>query len=199
MVLKAKNVRKNYKVRNRLYVIWLFGMIGCFAFGFSNPIAAQEPLESPYSGYLELGGPAGLGSINVERQVYGIKNWIVKGHLGFFLLPQGSLTKVPNSYFYPFGLHLLNGENHQLEIGIGGMVTLNNDGFLEGSESASKWGLYGQGFLGYRWEIMQSDWFLRAGYVPLYHPEMEKASAPSIAEIANNWAHWGSLGIGMRF
>ena len=177
-----------------LPLIWLLCALACVV------APAQDiPSRNSYSGYLELGGPAGIGSINAERQIVSPYNWKLNGKIGFFIQPNGSLTRVANSYFLPFGLHLLWGRTHQLEVGAGSMLTINNDGFLEGAEAASDLGLYGQGFLGYRRAIGDGSWFLRAGYVPLYHPDMDAASAQDFGAVTGNWAHWGSIDIGTHF
>jgi hypothetical protein len=160
-------------------------------------LKAQDKPESPYDLYLELGGAAGIGSINIERHIWQRQSWELRGRLGLFILPHGNLTKVSNSYFYPFGFSLLYGGKHQLEVSVGGLLTHNNDGFLEGTSKKGRWSLYGHGFLGYRWQLGNGSWFLKAGYVPLYHPEMKSASAPPIGRITGNWAHWASLGLGL--
>lgn len=176
-------------------------VLSCLVWGLACVVApAQEvPTRNSYSGYLELGGPAGIGSINAERCIVSQYNWKLNGKVGFFIQPNGSLTRVSNSYFLPFGLHFLWGRTHQLEMGAGSMLTVNNDGFLEGAEAVSEPGLYGQGFIGYRRAIGDGSWFLRAGYVPLYHPEMDAASAQDFGAVTGNWAHWGSIGIGTNF
>ena len=164
----------------------------------SNPLNGQETSKNPYHLLLELGGPAGIGSINVERQFWRYKNLQIKGRAGLFVLPHGSLTKVANSYFYPLGVTLLWGEKHQFEFGAGGLVTYNNDGFLEGTTQNDKWGAYGHAFLGYRLQLGKGSWFLMGGYVPLYHPNMNSASGPPLTRITGNWAHWASVGIGIN-
>ncbi len=163
----------------------------------ADALKAQNNPESPYDLYLELGGAAGIGSINFERHIWKRQSWELKGRIGLFILPHGSLTKVSNSYFYPFGFSLLYGEKHQLEVAVGGLLTHNNDGFLEGSAKQGSWNLYGQGFLGYRLQLGKGRWFLKAGYVPLFHPEMQSASVPTIGHITGSWAHWASLGVGL--
>lgn len=164
----------------------------------ADSLKAQNQPESPYDLYLELGGAAGIGSVNLERLIWHRQTWELRGRLGIFILPHGSLTKVSNSYFYPFGFSLLYGEKHQLEVAAGGLLTHNNDGFLEGTSAKGSWNLFGHGFLGYRLQMGKGSWFLKAGYVPLYHPEMQSASAPSIGHITGNWAHLASLGIGLN-
>jgi hypothetical protein len=164
----------------------------------ADALKAQNKPESPYDLYLELGGAAGIGSINLERHIWQRQSWELRGRLGLFILPHGSLTKVSNSYFYPFGFSLLYGGKHQLEVAAGGLLTHNNDGFLEGTSAKGKWNLFGHGFLGYRLTMGKGSWFLKAGYVPLYHPDMQSASAPTIGHVTGDWAHWASLGIGVN-
>lgn len=164
------------------------------------PASGQSEAPGRYTGFIEFGGPAGLGSINVERRLATVPSWEVKARLGFLILPHGHLTKVPNSYFYPFGINFLKGRNaHHLETGIGGMLTVNNDGYLEGIDQRSSISLYGQGFLGYRWIPEDKKWFLRAGYTPLYQQDNDPGAFPVASFVGDNWVHWASAGFGIRF
>lgn len=175
-------------------ILILFGAVG-----WAQQVPASFQNGQRYSGYLELGGPTGIGSVNVERRLWSTAKYEVKARAGFFLLPNGSLTRVKNSYFLPLGFHWLKGRIHQLEIGTGTMLTVNNNSFLEGKGASADPEVYGQGFLGYRWQQVEGGWFLRAGYVPLYHPDMEAPSAESLGAITGSWMHWASVGIGMNF
>ena len=173
----------------------------CLMMGFigrSNAIG-QESEPGRFTGFVEFGGPAGPGSINVERRLTSKDKWALKGRLGFFILPHSHLTKVPNSYFYPLSFNFLaGGSDHRLELNAGSLITANNDGYLEDTDDDAYLGIYGHGFIGYRW-LPNDNWFLRIGYTPLYHPNIDAESVPVASMVTGKWLHWGSMGFGMRF
>lgn len=128
--------------------------------------------------FLEVGGSAGLGSINYERSL-GQKNQIeVKWRAGFSYYRIDKNTG--HSLIFPLlGEILVGKETHFLECGIGQTLTINTQG---------NFFLLTPVVLGYRFQPKEKKLFFRAAYTPIISYLLDF-----------QYQNWGGLSIGYRF
>ena len=149
-----------------------------FFFVILSLLAFKQSLPGQESRlYLELGGSAGLGSVNFERTFVqgerGALAWRV-GLSGFY-----GDASTGFSFIVPLVLYYYHGEGpHKVEIGLGQGVTLGLKG-----------GIFFQTIpiLGYRWQPEDRKLFLRFTYTPLVSYLIDF-----------QWRHWFGISIGTR-
>lgn len=126
---------------------------------------------------LEIGGSAGLGSINYEHQIFreSFLHWQLR--YGFSLLPIDRNNGT--NLIFPVMLHtLLGAKDHKLDLAAGQALSLTTRGqvFLVAPLAA-----------GYRFQPTDRRVFLRLAYTPLlsYLVDLQ-------------WQHWAGITIGYR-
>lgn len=158
----------------------------CLFFTQFECIAQSESKPSDETAFLEVGGFAGLGSINYEKMLVtkGICSLGPRFGLGFNRF-MDYRDKFNPDFAIPLALSMHAGKNWKGEFGIGitysNVVHAGTD--LEPERQSA---MHLNGNIGARYQNMNGGLMIRIGYSPLI-------------ERFNYFRHWAYLGIGIAF
>lgn len=144
---------------------------------FTSINHAQENSSKQRIIFLELGGSAGLASVNYEKEFKSINNLSLRYRVGFSFAPIDKNNG--SSLIFPLMVHGLIGQNkHKLELGIGQGITLTTRLHFFSLTTPA---------IGYRFESPESKWIFRATYTPL------------ISYLVDfQYQHWAGLSVGYK-
>ena len=146
--------------------------------------------KSKSSIYLELGGAAGLWSMNYDRELWGInENFRLHGRVGLGVYSEFNGAGFPDVMIPVSGIVLCGKSKHRLEAG-GGITyynwtlrdALKADGFSRRSD------LLGHLILGYRFQKLEGGLMFRVTYTPIINNYSNKP-----------FEHWAGGSIGYTF
>lgn len=128
--------------------------------------------------FLEVGGSAGLGSINYERNFLDREQLDLNWRVGFSFVPIDRNNGT--NLIFPVLVHALIGpQAHKLELALGQGISLTTKGSFFAVTTP---------VVGYRLQKEDRPWYFRAVYTPL------------VSYIIDfQWQHWGGLSIGYQF
>lgn len=150
---------------------------------------SKNPAKNAF--FIELGGNAGLYSLNYDR-IYLYKEKLkLSARIGLAINPKGKL--IEQVYLVEQNIILFQNPHH-LEIGIG--IT-NQRQYNESCNTIGKylWEniLYGSTRLGYRYQKQDDGLFLRAGLTPIFMQQSDCGFNASYFQL------WAGFAIGMSF
>lgn len=130
------------------------------------------------SGYLEMAGSGGLGSLNYEKNFTAIKNTSLtwSGGLSFAPIDKNNGTGI----VFPIMLHSLSGKSAgKLELGIGQGITITTRGHFFILATAA---------VGYRHQAPDKNFFYRITYTPIVSYLVDF-----------QYQHWAGISFGYSF
>jgi hypothetical protein len=163
-----------------------------FSFGWAQKSTAQI-IDLRHAVYAELGGSAGIWSLNYDLMALNINNFKVGARVGFGFLREGypgttidMHIPITANFMYAFK------EKHHAEFGIGTQIasyqirsvqTATDTGFVRKKEAL------GNMTLGYRFQSPKGGFMFRAFYSPFFYQD----------GIYFRYEHWAGLSIGYAF
>jgi hypothetical protein len=183
-----------FKLKNSFYLIFFIGisLLSEAQDDYLGPKArdyAKKPAKT--AGFIELGGNAGLASLNIDRIYYYKENFKTSARFGF--APHFNNIYVEQIYVLENNFIFLKNPHH-LELGIGMTIqrrynerpNQNDNYFWENL-------LFGDTRFGYRYQKQDDGFFLRAALTPIFMSKDAEGFHPNYFQL------WGGVSVGVSF
>ena len=172
-----------------LRIICVVLIIGC---SFGQQSNAQS-VDLKHAVYAELGGTAGIWSVNYDLMALNINNFKIGARVGCGFLSEGYVgstvdVHIPLTINFMYALK----ENHHIELGLGTQIasyeirrvqTATDKSFVRKTEALGNY------TLGYRFQSPDGGFMFRAFYSPFFYQD----------GIYFRYEHWGGLSVGYAF
>jgi hypothetical protein len=165
-----------------------------FSFSFSKAQkSSNKIIDLKHATYLELGGTAGIWSLNYDLMFMNISNFKVGARLGLGMLGEGYSgttvdVHIPITVNFMYAFH----KNHHIELGVGTQIRsyeirsvqfAADTGFVRKSEALGNFSF------GYRFQSPDGGFVFRACYSPFFYQD----------GIYFRYEHWAGLSLGYAF
>ena len=168
-----------------------FIMVMAILFATKNTLTAQNDLN--HSVYLELGGSAGIYSLNYDLIFLNFNSFKVGARAGLQLLKEG-YEGTTMDYFVPITTNFMYAFNqkHHIELGVGtqiasyeirSIISETEIGFVRKTEAL------GNATLGYRFQNPEGGFMFRAFYSPFFYQD----------GVYFRYEHWAGISVGFTF
>ncbi|MDF2447789.1 MAG: hypothetical protein K0R26_293 [Bacteroidota bacterium] len=176
-------------------VSWIFTFLSFLSFAqdeyvvFSPRDYVKNPAKT--AGYLELGGNAGLYSLNIERIYHYREKIKLSVRIGF--APHFNGIYIEQIYITENNFIFLKNPHH-VEIGLGGTMQRRFNE-LPGKPDRYVWEniVFGVGRAGYRYQKQDDGFFFRAAITPVI------TSRDALGFHSNYFQFWAGLCLGLSF
>jgi len=167
-------------------------LITIFSFGWAQKSTAQI-VDLKHAAYLELGGTAGIWSVNYDLTALNISNFKIGARVGFGFLTEGYAGTTIDLHI-PLTVNFMYAfkKNHHVELGIGTQIasyeirsvkSATDIGWMRKTEALGNY------TLGYRFQNPDGGFVFRAFYSPLFYQD----------GIYFRYEHWAGVSVGYAF
>lgn len=183
---------KNDKTNRMIARIISIVLITIFSLGWAQKSTAQI-VDLRHAVYAELGGTAGIWSVNYDLMALNINEFKIGARVGWSFLTEGYAGTTIDMHI-PLTVNFMYAfkEKHHIELGIGTQIasyeirsvkTATDTGFVRKTEAL------GNCTLGYRFQSPDGGFMFRAFYSPFFYQD----------GIYFRYEHWAGLSVGYAF
>ena len=183
-----------FKLKNSycLFFFLIFSLLSRAQDDYAGPIGrdySKKPAKT--AGFIELGGNAGLYSINIDRIYYYKENLKLSARLGF--APHLNTIYIEQEYVAENNFIFFKNPHH-LELGLG-MTVQRRYNERPNQIDNYFWEniLFGVARCGYRYQKQDDGFFVRAALTPIF------MSNDALGFHSNYFQFWGGVSVGVSF